>query len=222
MSNKFLFGNIESYLYELGIRVTGHKHYYDQFFSQANLRINDMDNVLDAGCGGGLLAVGLLNEYVKKRNINAIVHAFDISPSMLNLAEANILRNMVRENIRLYRANGQDLSNVEEFGTGNKTSFHDDSFDLVMSSGMLEYVPEPEKAICEMMRVLKPERQLVLSFVNDSLLGRIASRLWKFKILPKEYLFEQFYGIKDFQKFDVDSYNFYMKSLKSIYIGQKG
>lgn len=180
--------------------------------------------MLDAGCGGGLLSIGFSKEYIFRRGINVTIHAFDISESMLNLTDKIMNSKGVRKYTTLYKADGQDLSNVE-FYKENKiltqSSFHDNSFDLVMTSGMLEHVINPEKSIYELTRVLKPGKQLVLSFVNDNLLGKSVGKLWNFKVLSKDYLFEKFSEIKDFKKVGVDSYNFSMKCLKSIYIGVK-
>jgi len=215
-----MFNRLESCLYDLSIILTGHKHYYSLFFSQSDLQVGS-GKILDAGCGSGLLSVAFLDEYVNKRGISAVVHAFDISTPMLELAEKNAVKKSVEDNLRLYLADSKDLSDVTELGDCRKIRFEDGSFDLVMSSGMLEYTPSPDDAIYEMMRVLKPEGQLVLSFVNDNILGRSLGRLWGFRVLSEEYLFREFSGIKDFREFSVDSYNCYMKFLKSILIGDK-
>lgn len=215
---KFGFGALESRLYDFSICVTGHKHYYDSFFSQSNLRLVNGDRVLDAGCGTGMLSVGLLKEYVVRRGIDVMVQGFDMSEQMLGLAYQNACKRGLGANILLYLGDGQNLMNVKEFDKRIETQFDNNSFDLVMSSGMLEYVSSPEKAVSEMSRVLKPGKQLVLSFVNDNLLGRGVSKLWGFKILSKGYLLGCFREIKSFEKFNVDSPNPYMKLLKSIYV----
>lgn len=209
--NDFIFRNLESRLYESSIELTGHKKYYDNFFQQSSLNLPDGSNVLDAGCGGGLLGIGLLKEYAKKRNIDVTVHAFDNSHSMLYLARENAVRENVEDNLRLYRVDGRDIP------------FQDFSFDLVMSSGMLEYIHSQEKAIKEITRVLKPRGVLILSFVRDNPLGYLVSKLWNFEVLPEWYLRDKLQreGIKDLGDCTVYSNNFYMKALKGILIGIK-
>jgi ubiquinone/menaquinone biosynthesis C-methylase UbiE len=189
---------------------------------QSSLKLRQGDKALDAGCGEGLSAIVLLNEYYKKRGIDITVHAFDISSQMLRLTSKNASRHNLTEQLILYHADGEDLSEIETLG-GIQTAFKDSSFDLVMSSGMLEYVAKPEIAIDEMVRVLKPGGQLLFSFAKDNPLGRLLSRLWNFRILSEEYLREQFQlkGIQDLKEFQVNSHNFYMKYLKSICIGRK-
>jgi ubiquinone/menaquinone biosynthesis C-methylase UbiE len=224
MRTGFDFEGLESTFYELSIKLTGHKHYYDLFFSQSNLELVDGCVVLDVGCGGGLLTFGLLNEYLKRGYRGITVKAFDISESMLKLLNDDVMKSCVSRNVRLYQANGENLSDIKEYTSGIRSTFEDNSFDLVMSSGMLEYVCYPEKAIKEMVRVLKPQGQLVLSFVNDNLLGRVISKIWKFRTLSEEYLLGQYEGegITNFKRFNVKSRNVYMRFLKSIYIGTKG
>ena len=223
MDGKFTLGNLESRLYELGIRVTGHKKYYESFFFQSSLDLDNGCSVLDAGCGGGLLAMALLNEYNRRRGTDITVHAFDIAPSMLYLARGHATRMGFRDRLKLYEANGENLSDIKVFGDEGKIALEDESFDLVMSSGMLEYINNPKKAIEEMARVLRPGGQLIFSFVRNNLLGLGASRLWKFSILSDEWLRHEFYqqGIRDFKEFPVISKNYYMKALKSICIGRK-
>ncbi len=205
------FGSLESRLYEVSIEVTGHKRYYELFFSQVPLLLPETAAVLDAGCGGGLLAIGLLKECHRRTNRGIIVHAFDISPFMLHIARRNATKIAAGDNLKIYCANGRE------------TCFQNNSFDLVMSSGMLEYIPEPGEAIKEIARVLKPSGQLMLSFVKDNALGYSASRLWNFKVLTEAFLREQLYGqgIRDLKEFKVNSHNLYMRALKGIWLGRK-
>ena len=218
------YGPVFSKIYELGSRYSTHRQYLRKFLSQAELPIADDTIVLDSGCGSGRLAVSLLSKLKKEGNIETRVHGVDISLPMLKIAEKNAIKKKIRQNLSLYYADGQNLSYAHEFKNkgknGNIVAFNDSSYDIVMSSGLLECVPQPDQAIKEMQRVLKPGGMLVLSVVNENKLGKLASKMLGFNLIPKEYFMNNFDKIK-FTEFKVDTKNFYMKHLKSIYVGTK-
>lgn len=218
------YGPVFSLIYELGSRYSTHRQYLKKFLSQADLNISKETSILDAGCGSGRLAVSLLSKLKKEGNIETRVHGVDISMPMLKIAEKNALKKKVRQNLTLYQADGQNLSYAHEFidkeKNGNIVAFKDDTYDIVMSSGLLECVPQPDLAIKEMQRVLKPGGIMILSVVNDNNLGKLASKMLGFNLVPKEYFINNFDKIT-FKEFKVDTKNFYMKHLKSIYVGVK-
>lgn len=217
-----------SFVYEAGSRLTLHRRYIRQFFSQVNLGITEKTKVLDAGCGGGRFALSLLED-LKKRNIEIIIDAFDKSEHMLRKAERCARRKKSEQNINLYQADGANLSYAREFKDGKisgaTTSFADSLYDIVLCSGMLECIPQEcvETAIDELVRVLKPNGLFVLSFVKDNGLGKIASEMLKFTLIDIGRVMKQFYehGIQNFEEFHVRSHHPYLKELTGIYIGRK-
>lgn len=196
-------------MYEVGCKATTHELYYRKFLSQDYLKLPNGAKVLDCGCGGGRFAVNLLRELRKRGTLETVVHAVDISKKMLSIAEKSAKKRGVQHNLKLYQSDCRYLP------------FKNECFDIVMSSGMLECVPNPERAIKEMMRVLKPKGQIVIASINDNLLGKAASLMWQFKVLPEGYLIGQLSNIKNLQKCNVRSFNVYIKALKSIYVGTK-
>ena len=103
--------------------------------------------VLDAGAGTGQISAALLSA-------GAIVTGVDISPSMLAIAKERC-------------AQYADFTPLE--GDLRKLPFPDNSFDMVTSRWVLEFVPGWPKAIRELRRVLKPEGTMVLIFTNNML-----------------------------------------------------
>jgi ubiquinone/menaquinone biosynthesis C-methylase UbiE len=77
-----------------------------------------------------------------------------------------------------------DERNVETV-QGNVLSlpFADETFDLVLSCGVLEYVPLDD-GLREMARVLKTGARLVFIPVKPSLVGSVLEFLYKFKAHP--------------------------------------
>lgn len=93
-------------------------------------------DVLEVGCGEGELA-----ERIGAELQGARVVAVDLSPRMVELAWARGVAAQV--------ADVQDLP------------FDDESFDVVLAAWMLYHVPEPDRGLAEIVRVLRPGGRLV-------------------------------------------------------------
>ena len=103
-------------------------------------------NVLDVGCGGGLLSEALARA-------GAIVTAIDLAPALLNVARLHLHESGLSVDY-------QQIT-VEELATSNPQSF-----DVITCMEMLEHVPDPESVIAACSRLLKPGGQLFLSTLN--------------------------------------------------------
>lgn len=97
--------------------------------------------VLDAGCGPGLLTAWLVDR-------GAAVTGVDMSPKMLALAEARL-----QGRAALHRA---DLAQAMPF-------LKDASFDLVASSLAMDYILDWSMPLAEFRRVLRPNGRLVFT-----------------------------------------------------------
>ena len=91
--------------------------------------------ILDLGCGAGENSV-----YFAKRG--AVCVAADYSPGMVKVA------------LQLAAANQVEIEGCTENAIA--LSFPDNSFDIVYASNLLHHLPNPQAAIREMYRVLKP------------------------------------------------------------------
>jgi ubiquinone/menaquinone biosynthesis C-methylase UbiE len=97
------------------------------------------EKILDIACGTGMISFPL----AKSAGESGSVIATDISEKMIAYAQEAAEKNNIG-NISFERMDGEELH------------FPDDSFDLVICSLGLMYMPFPGKAIAEMFRVLKP------------------------------------------------------------------
>ena len=220
MNKDFKYGKVASYTYDFLTNNLGHRGYYNEFFSQSNLPLKDNDLVLDIGCGACLLTIGLLKEYKMKRGINIKVHGFDISKDILKLASKNIIKEGFKDDVKLYLGNAQNIPKLKDFTSGEKKSIKNNTYDLVMCSAVLEYINDIQKATDEFQRVLKPNGTLIISSIRKSPIGKISSKLWRFKILSFNDINNSLETI-ELEPFYVDSQLFYIKSLRNIYIGVK-
>ncbi|RDV82863.1 class I SAM-dependent methyltransferase [Ammonifex thiophilus] len=110
---------------------------------QKLLSLRPGEKVLDAGCGTGIVSRALAAD-------GAEVTGIDISPAMLAVA---------RE-----KSAGTDITYLE--GDITSLPFPDASYDAVVCFTTLEFVAEPERALEEMWRVLKPGGRLIVGVLN--------------------------------------------------------
>lgn len=103
-----------------------------------HLRLQPSAQVLDAGCGVGTDAFEIANRLGPGGHVTAV----DISTSLI--AEAS------------RRAAGRNLPISFEVGDAQALRFPDHAFDAVRTERMLMHVPDPEQALAEMARVLRP------------------------------------------------------------------
>jgi demethylmenaquinone methyltransferase/2-methoxy-6-polyprenyl-1,4-benzoquinol methylase len=127
----------------------------------AMLSIEDDDHVLDVGCGTGFGTEGLL-EYTDN------IHGLDQSRHQLQKAYAKFGK---RGPVRFYR------------GDAERLPFADDTFDVVWSSGSIEYWPNPVDALEECRRVTAPGGQVLIvgpDYPNNTLFQRLADAIMLF------------------------------------------
>lgn len=109
--------------------------------------------ILDAGCGKGRYAA-----LIKQHAPHAEVHAVDVSEEMLR---------HVPQNIQTQKATIQALP------------YPDAHFDLVYCVETLEHAPNPQAAIEEMIRVLRPSGRLVIIDKNIARQGTLQIETWE-------------------------------------------
>jgi SAM-dependent methyltransferase len=129
-------------------------------------------SVLDAGCGSGVFTVEAA------RRCRAVV-GFDASPAMLDIAKR---RTEGESNVFLHQARLPDL----EFLNGQ-------TFDLIISSSVLEYLDDPWRAIDALNTHLAPGGVLLLSVPNGDSLHRKAEALaYRYTGRPRYYAHVQY------------------------------
>ena len=104
------------------------------------LDIEDGDRVLDVGCGTGFATEGILER-------TEHVHGLDQSVHQMEKAWQKFGKH---DRVRFYR------------GDAERLPFEDDTFDIVWSSGSIEYWPDPVAALVECRRIAKPGGQVLI------------------------------------------------------------
>lgn len=152
----------------LAMKLNGYRASVAKYLRSLNLDIDAESMVLDAGCGTGIVSLAFQDAaFDPKRAV-----ALDLSFKSLEVA---------REQFRKRKKHARKTDAVQ--GNIVHLPFADNSFDLVMMCGVLEYVPLDD-GLREAARVLKPGAPLVLLPVKPSLVGSVLELLYNFKIHP--------------------------------------
>lgn len=178
-------------VHNLALKLNGYKDSVAKFLKSLNLDIDKESVVLDAGSGTGIVTLALHQAgFRPKKTI-----AFDLSRNSLKIAveQAQKERNVDDKNIIAIQGNILRLP------------FEDNTFDIVLSSGVLEYVPLDD-GLKEFARVLKKGGKLVLLPVKPSLVGTVLEFLYNFKIHPLEdvrQISQRYFNIVGNHKFPI-------------------
>jgi SAM-dependent methyltransferase len=108
--------------------------------------VHEGESVLDIGCGCGvdtLIAAIMVGPTGKAVGI-------DLVPEMLASARENLRRTSFN-NVTFLEISAEDLP------------FPDESFDVVLSNGVFNLIPDKAKALAEVFRVLKPRGRLMMA-----------------------------------------------------------
>lgn len=123
--------------------------------------IESDDRVLDVGCGTGFATEGLL-EHTEH------VHGIDQSIHQLEKAWTKFDK---QGPVRFSRADAERLP------------FEDDTFDVVWSSGSIEYWPNPVETLRECRRVVKPDGDVLIvgpNYPKQTLFQKLADAIMLF------------------------------------------
>ncbi|MCR5651030.1 MAG: methyltransferase domain-containing protein [Lachnospiraceae bacterium] len=156
----------------------GNKHAYEAMYKRIRTMVKDKE-VLELATGPGIIAKQVASE--TKRTV-----ATDFSEKMLTMAR----RGIVPSNLDFERADASTLQ------------YDDESFDVVIIANALHIIPEPEKVLSEIRRVLKKGGLLIApNFIHDN--SRKMSAVFS-KALS-------FAGVKFEAKWDAEGYRDFLE-----------
>jgi 2-polyprenyl-6-hydroxyphenyl methylase / 3-demethylubiquinone-9 3-methyltransferase len=114
-------------------------------------------NVLDLGCGGGILSEALAKQ-------DANVTAIDLSEAALNVAKQHATLEQLPIDYRLISA--QQLAEEKPH-----------HFDVITCMEMLEHVPDPSQILTACSQLLKPGGYLFMSTINRNIKSFLAAKV---------------------------------------------
>jgi len=154
--------------YDLTFKINGYGRSLDKYFENHPLPVSRGAKILDAGCGTGLLTLAMLRAI----RFPVAITALDLSSTSLEAARKSLYYSPGRK---------RDVT----FAQGNLLSlpFADDSLDLVITSGALEYVPLSD-GIAEIARVIAPGGHLLHLPIHPSVARTFLEIVFRFKSHP--------------------------------------
>jgi ubiquinone/menaquinone biosynthesis C-methylase UbiE len=154
--------------YDLTFKLNGYGRSLDQYFENNPLPVSRGARILDAGCGTGLLTLSLMRAV-----------RFPVSIIALDLSATSI--EAAKKAVRGSRGRRRDVT----FAQANLLSlpFSDESLDLVVTSGALEYVPLQD-GLSELARVIAPGGHLLHLPCRPTLGTKVLEILFRFKSHP--------------------------------------
>lgn len=161
--------------YDLTFKLNGYGRSLDQYFANNPLPVSRGARILDAGCGTGLLTLALL----RTLRFPVSITALDLSATSISAARKAVVESPGRT---------RDVT----FAEGNLLSlpFADNSLDLVVTSGALEYVPLGE-GMSEIARVIAPGGHMLHLPCRPSPASLFLEILFRFKHHPRQQVLSQ-------------------------------
>jgi ubiquinone/menaquinone biosynthesis C-methylase UbiE len=156
-------------VHNLALKINGYRASVTKYLNSLDLDIDAESYVLDAGSGTGIVTLGFQDtEFRPKKTI-----ALDLSLNSLKIAQEQFEKERSIDAANICSVQGNVL----------EVPFADETFDLVVTCGVLEYVPL-DAGLRELARLMKPGAKLVFIPVKPSLVGSVLELLYKFKIHP--------------------------------------
>ena len=154
-------------VHNLAMKVNGYRASVAKYLGSLDLKLDENSLVLDAGSGTGIVTLGFYSAgFQPKKTV-----ALDLSFNSLQVSREQFGKDRMTRAKKISAVQGNILN----------LPFSDETFDLVLTCGVLEYVALDD-GLKEFARVLKKDAKLILIPVKPSLVGSVLEILYNFKI----------------------------------------
>jgi len=154
-------------VHNLMMKINGYRDSVAKYLNSLDLELNRESLVLDAGSGTGIVTLGFYEAgFCPKKTV-----ALDLSFNSLKVAREQFEKDE--------KTDAENICAVQ--GNVLQLPFAEETFDLVLTCGVLEYV-SLEEGLQEFARILKTGAKLILIPVKPSFVGSVLEILYNFKI----------------------------------------
>jgi ubiquinone/menaquinone biosynthesis C-methylase UbiE len=153
-------------LYNFFSIITGYRRSVAFFIRELSFDKESVIKVLDAGCGTGPYTFEILSQYPQAK-----VVAFDFSPEIIESLRDKLDESGMGASVKTFSA---DIN-------GDLKELKGEKFDLIITAGVLEYVPL-EETVTKLMGHLKEGGYFLYSPVKNNWWGRFVA--WAYHCKP--------------------------------------
>lgn len=169
----------KSRVYDFFIKSLGYERSLDRFLQRLPLQHQGQLRILDAGCGTGLLGLGLLRRFPEARLI-----ATDLEPNFLEKTLQNAKQRGVNQSqIELGVADISHPSHYKRLD-GVEVSLEPNSVHLICIGAVVGYSSNIERSLTELVGLLVSGGTLINLEMNESLTGRFVSHRYHYFNIP--------------------------------------
>lgn len=146
------------------------------------LPIDPKWRVLDVGTGPGRFGAFFARHGCR-------VTGVDLNPDMLEIARETARRHGLADRFDVVRGSAEDLS-----------QFDDGAFDVVLCMELFDHLPDLDRALREMRRVLAPEGRFLFTYVpSNSIYGALGNvyRRLRGRLRPDDRMISRTYHLRD-------------------------
>jgi ubiquinone/menaquinone biosynthesis C-methylase UbiE len=154
-------------VHNFALKLNGYRRSVAKYLRSLDLELGPDSTVLDAGSGTGIVTMSLLDSGFRPKKVVAL----DLSFNSLRVSREQFEKKRKYDDVEVTQGNILTLP------------FAENTFDMVMTCGVLEYV-NLDDGLKELSRVLKPNGKLVLLPVKAGIVGSMLEILYNFKIHP--------------------------------------
>jgi ubiquinone/menaquinone biosynthesis C-methylase UbiE len=147
-----------------------------------NLNLSRVTNLLEVGCG-----VGAQSEILLRRFPNIHLTGIDLSDQQLQAARHSLSHNPIANP---HQAKARfEIHKMD----ATKMTFADNSFDGAFLCWVLEHIPQPQRVLNEVLRVLKPGSVVYITEVMNSsfFLDPYSPNVWRYWMAFNDYQYDQ-------------------------------
>ena len=156
-------------VHNLAMKINGYRDSVAKYLQSLELNLNSESLVLDAGSGTGIVTLGFYAAGFRPKK----TFALDLSFNSLEVSREQFAKDKKTDENSICAVQGNVL----------QLPFANETFDLIITCGVLEYVSLDE-GLKEFARVLKKDAKLVMIPVKPSIVGSVLEILYSFKTHP--------------------------------------